>query len=160
MKIRITLITVSVFMVIVCCRGVFAEEGDFTIDDETQAASNELDLKAIMQGLRNNLVGISDGLLTDDFEMIAVGAEAIASHPQIPPSQVKLVAAELGSEMAAFKQLDTLVHDLSLEIEAAAVAHNRDDVAAKYQRMLSGCLACHSSYKDRVAAVLAKDVRE
>ncbi len=113
------------------------------------------DLKGIMQGLRNNLVDISDGLLMDDFEKIAVGAEAIAGHPQIPPGQVKLVAAELGSEMAAFKQLDTLVHDLSLEIKAAAATHNRDDAIAGYQRLLEGCLACHSAYKERVAAVLA-----
>jgi cytochrome c556 len=114
------------------------------------------ELKEIMQGLRNNLVDISDGLLTDDFEKIAHGADAIAGHPQIPPGQVKLVAAELGSEMAAFKQLDTLVHDLSLEIGAAATTHDRDDAISGYQRLLDGCLACHSTYKERVAAVLSR----
>jgi hypothetical protein len=114
------------------------------------------DLKEIMQGLRNNLVEISDGLLTDDFEKIAHGADAIAGHPRIPPWQVKLVAAELGPEMAAFKQLDTLVHDLSLEIKAAATTHDRDDVISGYQRLLEGCLACHSAYKERVAGVLSR----
>jgi hypothetical protein len=114
------------------------------------------DLKEIMQGLRNNLVDISDGLLTDDFEKIAHGADAIAGHPQIPPSQVKLVAAELGSEMATFKQLDTLVHNLSLEISAAATTHNRDDAISGYQQLLEGCLACHSAYKERVAAALSR----
>ena len=114
------------------------------------------DLKEIMQALRNNLVDISDGLLTDDFEKIAHGADAIADHPRIPPWQVKLVAAELGPEMAAFKGLDTVVHDLSLEIRAAATAHNRDGAIAAYQQLLEGCLACHSSYKERVAAVLSR----
>jgi hypothetical protein len=114
------------------------------------------DLKEIMQGLRNNLVEISDGLLIDDFEKIAHGADAIAGHPQIPPWQVKLVAAELGSEMAAFKRLDTLVHDLSLEIKAAATSHDRDDAISSYQRLLEGCLACHSTYKERVTAVLSR----
>jgi hypothetical protein len=113
------------------------------------------DLQEIMQGLRDNLVEISDGLLTDDFEKIAHGADAIAGHPPIPPRQVKLVAAELGSEMAAFKQLDTLVHDLSLEIGAAASTHDRDDAISGYQRLLEGCLACHNIYKERVAAVLS-----
>ena len=112
------------------------------------------DLKGIMQGLRNNLVEISDGLLTDDFEKIAQGADAIASHPRIPSWQVKLVAAELGSEMAAFKQLDTLVHDLALEIGAASTIHDRNDVISGYQRLLEGCLACHNTYKERVATVL------
>jgi hypothetical protein len=114
------------------------------------------ELKEIMQGLRNNLVDISDGLLTDDFEKIAHGADAIADHPRIPPSQVKLVAAELGSEMATFKQLDTLVHNLSLEISAAATTHNRDDAISGYQQLLEGCLACHSAYKERVAAALSR----
>jgi len=117
--------------------------------------SEAIELKEIMQGLRDNLVDISDGLLTDDFEKIAQGADGIAAHPRIPPWQVKLVAAELGSEMAAFKQLDTLVHDLSLEIGAAATTHNYDDALSGYQRLLDGCLACHSTYKDRVAAVLS-----
>jgi hypothetical protein len=114
------------------------------------------DLKKIMQGLRNNLVDISDGLLTDDFAKIALGADAIAGHPRIPPWQVKLVAAELGSEMAAFKQLDTLVHDLSLEIKAAATTYDRDEAISGYQRLLEGCLACHSTYKERVAAALSR----
>ena len=113
------------------------------------------ELKEIMQGLRNNLVDISDGLLTDDFEKVANGADAIAAHPQIPPWQVKLVAAELGSEMTTFKQLDTLVHDLSLKISTAATTHNRDNAMSGYQQLLEGCLACHSSYKERVAAVLS-----
>jgi hypothetical protein len=114
------------------------------------------DLQEIMQGLRNNLVEISDGLLTDDFEKIAHGADAIAGHPRIPPWQVKLVAAELGSEMGVFKQLDTLVHDLSLEISAAATTRDRDDAISGYQQLLEGCLACHSTYKERVAAVLSR----
>ncbi len=113
-------------------------------------------LKEIMQGLRNNLVDISDGLLTDDFEQVARGATAIAGHPQIPSTQVQLVAAELGSEMAAFKQLDNLVHDLSLEINAAASAFDRGAAISGYQRLIEGCLACHSTYKERVAAVLGK----
>ena len=118
--------------------------------------SEATDLKEIMQGLRNNLVDISDGLLTDDFEKITNAADAIAAHPRIPPWQVKLVAAELGSEMAAFKRLDTVVHDLSLEIRAAATAHDRDGAISAYQQMFEGCLACHSTYKERVAAVLSR----
>ena len=111
-------------------------------------------LKEIMQGLRNNLVDISDGLLMDDFELVARGAIAIAEHPQIPADQVQLVAAELGPEMAAFKQIDTRVHDLSLEISAAARALDRDAAVSGYQQLVEGCFACHDAYKTRVAAVL------
>ena len=111
-------------------------------------------LKEIMQGLRDNLIEISDGLLTDDFELIAKGATSISEHPKIPAAQVQLVAAELGPEMAVFKQLDTIVHDLSLDIGIAAKALDRDAVNSSYQRMIDGCFNCHHKYEERLAAVL------
>lgn len=117
-------------------------------------SGDALSLKEIMQGLRDNLVEISDGLLTDDFEQVIKGATSIAEHPQIAPAEVQLVAAALGPEMAAFKQLDTLVHDLSLEISASAKALDRGAAISGYQRMVKGCLDCHRTYKERVAAVL------
>lgn len=128
----------------------------FIVAPSVGTSGENAELKEIMQGLQNNLVGISTGLLTDDFEIIAQSADSIASHPRIPPWQVKLVAAELGSEMAAFKQLDTLVHDMSLEISAAASRHDRDEAIAVYHRLLNACLSCHSHYKDRVSAVLGR----
>ena len=116
--------------------------------------ADDVTLKQIMQGLRDNLVEIGDGLLTNDFEKVSEGASAIATHPQIPAAQVQLVAAELGQEMPAFKQMDTRVHDLSLEIEAAARASDWSAAISAYQQMFDGCLACHDSYKDRVVAAL------
>jgi len=120
------------------------------LTDETTA------LQEIMQGLRDNVVEISDGLLTDDYALVARGAMAIAEHPQIPPEQVQLVAQELGSEMPVFKQFDVHVHDLSLEISAAAEAGDRATAIIGFQQMIEGCFACHAAYKDRVAAVLKK----
>jgi hypothetical protein len=76
-------------------------------------------LQTIMQGLRDNLVEITDGLLTDDLELVERGATGIATHPRIPPEQVQLIARELGEEMPAFKQFDMRVHDLAVEIGAA-----------------------------------------
>lgn len=114
-------------------------------------------LKEIMQGLRNNLFAISDGLLTDDLEQVIQGATSIADHPKIAPAQVQLVASALGSEMAAFKQLDILVHDLSLEISASAEKSDRDAAISSYQRMIQGCFDCHRTYKERVAAALSPE---
>jgi len=111
-------------------------------------------LLEITQGLRNNLVEITDGLLTDDFDKVARGAIAISEHPQIPAAQKQLVAKELGAEMATFKQIDTRVHDLSLDIHAAAKALDRQAAVAGYQQLIGGCFACHNTYKERIAAVL------
>ncbi|MGB5335118.1 MAG: hypothetical protein WBN07_05835 [Woeseiaceae bacterium] len=119
------------------------------------AASGEaLSLKEIMQGLRDDYVKIADGLLSDDLGLVADGASGVAKHPKIPPEQVKLVAAELGEEMPAFKQLDTRVHDLSLEIIDAAKAPDRDKALRKFGELTDGCIACHNTYKQRVASAL------
>lgn len=121
----------------------------------TTAASNEaVTLKAIMQDLRNDLVKVSDGLLTDNFELMAQGARGIAEHPRIPADQVKLVAAELREEMPAFKQLDMQVHDLSLRLKSAAEAADRDIALSSYLKLIEGCIACHATYKERVATAL------
>jgi hypothetical protein len=111
-------------------------------------------LNEIMQGLRDNLIEISDGLLTDDFELIAKGATSISKQPKIPAAEVQLVAQELGPEMAEYKRLDTVVHDLSIDIGIAAKALDRDAVNSSYQRMIEGCFNCHRKYEERVAAVL------
>jgi len=121
----------------------------------TVATSDETTtLRAIMQGLHDNLTDITNGLLTDDFGLIARGANGIAEHPHIPAEQVKLVAEELGEEMAVFKQLDSWVHDLALEVKAAAEKSDRVALFSNYQTMVEGCVGCHNAYKDRVAAVL------
>lgn len=114
-------------------------------------------LKEIMQGLRNSLIEISDGLLTDDFTLVSKGAASIAEHPKIAPAEIQLVAAALGPEMAAFKQLDTVVHDLSLEIGNAARALDGDAANSGFLRLIEGCLDCHRSYQERVAAALSPE---
>lgn len=114
-----------------------------------------------MQGLRDNLVQIADGLLADDLELVERGATGIASHPRIPPEQVQLVARELGEEMPAFKQFDVRVHDLAVEIGAAAKTGDKTAAIDRFQEMIDGCFGCHTTYKDRVANVLRPaDYRE
>jgi len=118
-------------------------------------AAADPSLKQIMQGLRDDLFEIADGLLVDDFDKVADGAAGIAGHAQIPPEQIQLVAGELGAEMSTFKQFDNLVHDLSLAIAAAAEERDRDRAIENFQRMLDGCMACHAAYRERVSAALA-----
>lgn len=121
----------------------------------TLASTDEsTSLQAIMQGLGDNLAEIADGLMADDLALVERGATGIADHPRIPPEEVQLVAKELGDEMAAFKQFDMQVHDLAVEIGAAARAGDAAAAVSKLQAMIDGCFACHVAYKDRVAAVL------
>jgi len=119
------------------------------------SADETTTLQTIMLGLRDNLLEISNGLLSDDFALVDRGASAIANHPHIPPAQVQLVVKELGQEMPAFKQFDTRVHDLAVQISTAAKSGDRAAAISKFGEMVESCLACHASYKDRVAAVLS-----
>lgn len=54
-------------------------------------------LKEIMQGLRDDLLMITDGLLTDDFDRVAQGADGIAHHAQISAPQAQQIAAVPGA---------------------------------------------------------------
>jgi cytochrome c556 len=117
-------------------------------------STTDTDLKTIMQGLRSDASLVLDGLLIEDYDAIAIAAAKIADHPEIPPEQVAQVATELGSEMAAFKQFDTIVHDLSMAIQSAALEKDRGRTITNYQQMVSTCLACHASFRQRVLTVL------
>lgn len=50
-----------------------------------------------MQGLRDDLLMITDGLLTDDFDRVAQGADGIAHHAQISAPQAQQIAAVPGA---------------------------------------------------------------
>jgi hypothetical protein len=118
------------------------------------SADETTSLQSIMQGLRSNLFEIADGLLVGDLELVERGANGVADHPRIPPQQVQLVARELGDEMAAFKQFDLRVHDLAVELSAAARAGDTAAAMSRFRDMIDGCFGCHTAYRDRVAAVL------
>ena len=124
-----------------------------TVGAAQQAA--ETDLKTIMQGLRDSTVAIVDAMLVDDLSAVAEAAEQISEHPRIPPDQVTLVAAELGPEMAAFKQFDTVVHDLSVTLGAAAEDADRVRMQKTFEEMIAGCFGCHAAYRQRVMSALA-----
>lgn len=118
--------------------------------------AQEPGLKEIMQGLRDDTLVIADGLFTDNLERVEQGAAGIAHHASIPSWQVQRVAAELGPEMPAFKSFDQHVHDVSVSIVAAAKSGDRERLISDFQQLISGCLACHASYKERVATVLSE----
>ena len=59
--------------------------------------------------------------------------------------------------MPAFKQLDNLVHDLSLEVSAAAKILDRDAAISGEQRRREGWLEGHRIDKERVVAALSSE---
>jgi hypothetical protein len=116
--------------------------------------AQEPTLKEIMQGLRDDVFVIADGMFADDMDRIAQGAAGIAHHAPIPKQQIQRIVAELGAEMPAFKQFDENVHELSVSIISAAESNDSQRIITDFQQLINGCLACHSSYKQRVTDAL------
>lgn len=111
-------------------------------------------LQGIMQGLRDDLAAIVDGMLVEDYGRIARASIAIAAHPPIPASQNALIRQDLGPRMPDFALLDQQVHGQALSMKKAADERNLAGVSNAYQSVLSTCLACHIAFRERLVAVL------
>lgn len=116
--------------------------------------ANEPTLKDIMQGLRDSLFELTDGLLLEAPDQVATAAAAIAGHATVSEHERFIIVATLGSEMPKFVQWDQLVHSLSVSIGEVAATGDFARIESDYQQMLSACIACHGAYKTRVSTAL------
>ncbi len=120
---------------------------------ETPAAATRAALPGlfnIMIGLQGDMARISRGLWLAQFDSIAAGAESIAAHPQVHADELKVVRTALGDEIIRFKELDTRVHDLSVQLKQDAEAEDMDAVLATHTELRNGCMACHETFRDRI----------
>jgi len=113
-------------------------------------------LKDIMQGLRDSLVVMTDGLLLGEADTVARAASEISGHAPISERERSIIIETLGSEMPGFAQLDERVHALSISIGEAAARGELGRAEQEFQQMIATCLACHTAYKDRVSEALAR----
>lgn len=120
------------------------------------AVANEPSLKDIMQGLRDSLVAMTDGLLLGEPDTVAQAASKISGHAPISDRERPIIIKTLGSEMPGFAQLDERVHALSISIGEAAARDELGRAEQEYQQMIAACLACHTAYKARVSEALVK----
>lgn len=116
--------------------------------------ASEVTFKTVMQGLLTDTQNITEGIVLEDFTLIEKAATNIVDHPKPDLAiRMKLVKA-MGSQMGKFKAKDTVVHDSAVALVKAAQAKNMDAVTQEYQTLINGCLACHTSYKEKVANIL------
>jgi cytochrome c556 len=104
-----------------------------------------------MAGLRDDMVRLSDGLWKGDFAAVAAAAEDVADHPQVGAEERVRVQATLGEEFAAFVALDHHVHDLAIRVRDAALREDTAAVLADLAALQRGCVACHGTFRDRLA---------
>lgn len=116
------------------------------------AAENSL--KSIMQGLGHDFSQLVEALLVGDRELLIQAAGKIAQHPEIPSYQKKLIAEELGEEIAQFAQYDQAVHSLSLRLQEKGLVSTEQELLGNTQDILTACSSCHAAYKDRISPIL------
>ena len=117
-------------------------------------AEEGLTLKDVMQGLNTSMQDVTYGILMNDYDQISKSAREIAVHPTPDPALLKKVVAHLGSDMPQFKGFDKQVHDSALAMEQAAMARDQEALLEHHNQILRGCVGCHESFRDSVAAML------
>lgn len=133
----------------------FLIPGSAAAQDHAEADSLETrPLKNIMVSLGQDMNRVNDGLWREDFEMILMGARAIADHPRVPPAEMTAIREALGSRFDQFVGFDQAVHETAVELVGAAERRAMGDVLESYRRLQTGCLSCHIAFRDEVRAGL------
>jgi len=111
-------------------------------------------LKQVMQQLGQDYSKLDRAILMEDFETAAKAAHAIGFHDKPSMGQRLKILASLRMEMSDFKKADEKVHALSIEIEQAAKAKDMPLLIERQSQMLSACMGCHISYRNRIIDIL------
>ena len=112
-------------------------------------------LRPLMVELAQDMDRIATGLWHEDYDLIEEGAQSIAHHPKIPPSQLAKIKEALGREFNGFVSMDKSVHTTATELVQAARARNWSAVLDTHERLKRGCTSCHTAYRERLRPVLA-----
>ncbi|MFB6285427.1 MAG: cytochrome c [Candidatus Bipolaricaulia bacterium] len=111
-------------------------------------------LKLLMVELAQDMARVNDGIWHGDRTMIADGAQAIADHPEILPSQMETLKEKLGERFSGFVGLDQAVHDMAAELAQSAPKADMRAIVQSYGQLQQGCVSCHAGYRDEVREVL------
>ena len=128
--------------------------GTTTADGATPMRAALPGLFDVMAGLERDMAALSAALWRTNFDAITNRATAIANHPQVPPPERQTIARVLGQDMAAFKSVDTRVHDLALRIRTLAEDEDLDGILTSVAELRQGCVACHTDFRDRLREAL------
>ena len=91
------------------------------------------------------------GIYTEQYTVIADAAGNIANHPVMTPEDKELVKSALGSEIKRFVNFDRIVHHHADSMRIAALEENMQDVLHHYRIVQSGCVDCHSHYREKIS---------
>lgn len=132
MKKSLALTTVSISLLL----------GSITIQ-----AAEPLALQKVMKDLGKNMQTATDGISREDWSLVEHSAHLIAGHPEAPLDEKLRIIGFMGSNMGRFKAFDGQTHEAAHEMAEAAHQQDGQKVIAAFQRLQSGCLACHQTFR-------------
>jgi cytochrome c556 len=160
MRHRTRITTLFATLALAACGGAPADPpeqesapGDTAVEPPAETAVTRAALPGlfdIMMGLEGEMARVGHGVWLADFEIIAAAADGIAAHPAIPADELKLLRAGLGDDMIGFRDLDTRVHDLALELKAAAEEADMEAVLSSDAALRTACVTCHDTFRERI----------
>lgn len=111
-----------------------------------------LPLVPMMQQLLTDMQQVDQGIYTENYSIIEKGAGQISDHPTMTPEDKELVKSTLGSEMQKFVEYDMIVHHHADSMRMAAENKNIQKVLHHYRIVQSGCVDCHTHFRDRISS--------
>ncbi len=136
---------------------VFTSIINFSIANESRPSESKADagsLKLVMQGLLKDTQALTAAVFTEDYAAIGIIANNIAEHPKPSMATRKKLMKAMGSDMAKFKANDTVVHNAAVNMVKSAQQKNIQLISEDFQKMIGGCVSCHSEFKEQVFAIL------
>ncbi len=115
-------------------------------------AAEPLALQQVMKELGGNMQIATDGISREDWTLVEHTAHLIGEHPEAPLNEKMRIMGFLGSKMSQFKSFDGQTHEAAHEMAEAAREKNGQKVIAAFQKLQSGCLACHQTFRPTFVA--------
>lgn len=115
-------------------------------------AAEPLALQKVMKDLGKNMQTVTDGISREDWSLVEHAAHQIGEHPEAPLDEKLRIMAFMGTNMAKFKAFDMQTHEAAHEMAEAAQQQDGQKVIAAFQKVQSGCLACHQAFRPAFVA--------
>ncbi|MFA6201667.1 MAG: cytochrome c [Gallionella sp.] len=110
-------------------------------------ASEPLEFQGTMKNLGTYMQTITGAIARENWGLVDETAHKVAEHAQ-PPEEEKLrIMGFMGSNMVKFKAFDAQTHEAAHEMAEAAQEQNGQRVIGAFQKLQTGCLACHQAFR-------------
>ncbi|MDD4930258.1 MAG: cytochrome c [Gallionella sp.] len=113
----------------------------------TAQAAEPLALQQVMKDLGKNMQIVTDGISREDWTGVEHAAHLIGEHPEAPLGEKMRIMGFMGANMGKFKAFDEQTHEAAHEMAMAAQEKDGKSVIAAFQKLQTGCLACHQTFR-------------